>query len=392
MSMINYRELRKRYEIDGAARTVGHLSEAIEKGDLKPEDFSLRELAEGLVSDGHAWVRELDPRSGGGISLRESIDGVDVTAFTNITGKILESKIMESYRNESFIASKLVDTIPSRFESERISSVSQIEGNALEVHPGTPYPNLGFSEDYTDTPRTSKHGLIVSVTKEAIFFDRTHLVLDRASKVGEILGLNKEKRILDVVLGLVNNYNWKGISYDSYNEASTTAPPAWVNSLSENELEDYSSVERMEQMIARITDPYTNEPIMIEPNAVLVMPGKRRLASRIFEAANVTYSDDNQSYVATVPNAFTRYKVFSSRIALQRLIKDGIDSEDAEGYWFMGDFKKAFAYMENWPITVTQSSPLSDADFSQDILVRFKASERGAAAVLNPRYVARSHA
>jgi hypothetical protein len=43
--------------------------------------------------------------------------------------------------------------------------------------------------------------------------------------------------------------------------------------------------------------------------------------------------------------------------------------------------------MENWPITVTQSAAGSEADFNQDIVVRFKASERGAAAVLNPRYV-----
>jgi hypothetical protein len=46
--------------------------------------------------------------------------------------------------------------------------------------------------------------------------------------------------------------------------------------------------------------------------------------------------------------------------------------------------------MENWPITVVQSPANSDAEFTQDIVVRFKASERGAAAVLNPRYVVRS--
>ncbi len=43
--------------------------------------------------------------------------------------------------------------------------------------------------------------------------------------------------------------------------------------------------------------------------------------------------------------------------------------------------------MENWPITVTQAPVGSEADFTNDIVLRFKASERGAAAVLNPRYV-----
>ena len=54
------------------------------------------------------------------------------------------------------------------------------------------------------------------------------------------------------------------------------------------------------------------------------------------------------------------------------------------------DFRRALAYMENWPITVTQSPANSDAEFNQDIVVRFKASERGATAVINPRYVVKS--
>ena len=62
----------------------------------------------------------------------------------------------------------------------------------------------------------------------------------------------------------------------------------------------------------------------------------------------------------------------------------------AKKWWFIGDFRKAFAYMENWPITVTQSPAGGDAEFNQDIVVRFKASERGAAAVINPRYVVKS--
>ena len=58
-----------------------------------------------------------------------------------------------------------------------------------------PYPNVGLGEDYIETPSTTKRGFIVPVTREAIFFDRTHLILQRAAEVGEVLGLNKEKRL-----------------------------------------------------------------------------------------------------------------------------------------------------------------------------------------------------
>jgi hypothetical protein len=77
----------------------------------------------------------------------------------------------------------------------------------------------------------------------------------------------------------------------------------------------------------------------------------------------------------------------TSRLALRCLIASGLNETVAADVWLLGNFKKAFAYMENWPITVTQSPLGSEADFTQDIVVRFKASERGTPAVINPRYV-----
>ena len=51
---LNYRELKRRYDLDGAEQTVRHLTEALGAGDLRPEDFSIRDLAEALVPDGRA--------------------------------------------------------------------------------------------------------------------------------------------------------------------------------------------------------------------------------------------------------------------------------------------------------------------------------------------------
>jgi hypothetical protein len=49
-------------ELDGGHAVVTHCSEALRSGDLVPEDFSLRELAEALVPDGHEFVQALNPR------------------------------------------------------------------------------------------------------------------------------------------------------------------------------------------------------------------------------------------------------------------------------------------------------------------------------------------
>jgi hypothetical protein len=215
VATIQCRELRRRYELDGAEKTIAHLSEALRRRELRPEDFSIRDLAEGLIPDGHQWVRMLDPRRSGGVHLLEAGEGVDATAFLNVAGQVVYAKILEAYQHEAFVVSRLVRTVPTRLDGEKIPGVGSIKDAAFDVAPGMPYPSVGFGEDYIETPSTTKHGLIVPVTREAVFFDRTHLILQRAAEVGEILGLNKEKRLLDMVIGATNNYKHKGTAYDT---------------------------------------------------------------------------------------------------------------------------------------------------------------------------------
>jgi len=382
---LKYRELKRRYELDGAEPTVSHLSEALRAGHLQPEDFSLRDLAEALVPDGREWVRMLDPRSAGSVCVLEAGDGVDVTSFLNITGQVIYSKIMEAYTQEAFVCSKLVDTVPTRMDGEKIPGIGRIAERIEEVSPGMPYPHLGFSEDYIETPSTTKRGFIVPVTREAIFFDRTHLVLSRAAEVGEILGLNKEKRIIDVVIGATNNYKWKGTSYNTY-QASTP----WINTITGNELVDWTDIDAAEQLFADILDPNTGEPVLVRGTTLLVTPFYRHAARRIVNATQLEFAPDGAPTATFAPNPLGNFRVFDSRLMYRRIVAAGAAPSDAKKWFFLGDFKRAFAYMENWPITVTQAPLASEADFNNDIVLRFKASERGAAAVINPRYVVKS--
>jgi hypothetical protein len=385
---IKYRELKQMYDLSGPDKTVRHLQEALEQGHLQPEDFSIRELAEAMLSTER--VRQMDPRNGGTLLL-EAGEAVDVTAFSNITGQVIRSKILDAYTQEAFVVSKLIDTIPTRLDGERIPGVGHVGNQADEVRPGMPYPHLGFGEDYIDTPQTAKRGFIVPVTKEAIFFDRTHLILQRAAEVGEVLGLNKEKRLIDLLIGATNNYKWKGINYNTFSSAGTgTAPDgSWIN-VTDQELLDWTDVDAAEQLFADILDPNTGEPVLIQATTVLVMPAYGHAAHRVFNAAQITYTTAGDHVATTAANPLGHYRVAESRLAYRRIIASGQAAAAAKKWWFIGDFKKAFAYMENWPITVTQSPVHSESEFSQDIVVRFKASERGAAAVINPRYIVKS--
>ena len=141
---------------------------------------------------------------------------------------------------------------------------------------------------------------------------------------------------------------------------------------------------------SRRGDPNTGEPVLIGANTVLVMPAYRHAAHRVFNAAEIHYTGASSPTNTVAANPLGNYTVVESRLAYRRVLASGVTAVDAKKWWFIGDFRKAFAYMENWPITVAQSPAGSEADFNSDIVVRFKASERGAAAVMNPRYVVKN--
>jgi hypothetical protein len=329
MSEISYASIRRN------PINAGEVAKRLASGDLRPEAISLRDLAESLMGVG--WVRDLDPR---GVladlaSHRKDLESMCGQLLVVTINAMIYAKVMEAYTQEAFVVSKLV---PSRHSESAIG----------------------------ETPETTSRGLIVPVDGDAIFFDRTSLVLARAAEVGEVIGLNKEKRLLDAVIGTTNTYTWQGRKFDTYQDASGNRP--WINSLVGNELVEPSNLNAAEALFADNIDPETGDPIIGNPNTLLAMPAARYAASMIT-------SESARSYT-----------VIDSRLAYRRLIASGVPANEAKTWWFLGDFKRAFAYSEEWPLTVTCRT---GGDLSGSLL-RFKVSESGSAVAVNPRYVVRS--
>jgi hypothetical protein len=358
MSKINYQELKRMCESDGFGMAAMNLCDAIQKCELKPDDFSIRELANVIL--GEEIVNKMDPRLGKPYVLDEN----DKTmAFVKIVKQIVFTKVSEAYNQDAFVFSKMVDTIPVWLEEP---------------------------DSITDTPENTKKGFIIPITNESVFFDRTHLILQRASEVGEVLGLNKEKRLLDLLIGASNNYMRKGIPYKTYSSTGTGDAPDgdWINVIN-NELTNWSDVDVAERLFADIIDPDTNEPILGYSTSVLVTPAYRHAAHRIFNATEIKYISAKSEAIAA--NPLKNYAVVESRLAYRRLLVAlGLQASDASKYWFIGDFKKAFSYAEDWPLSVSQV-PINGVDgFSQDTILRLKASESGKAQVKNPRHIVMS--
>lgn len=384
-----YRAIRRGLQ-SGAPQQIADIKEGLAAGHLKPEDFSIKQLAEHTVEDGREWVDSLNPNLGGGFH-EATVSAVDTSQFSNITGQIVYSKVMDAALAEEYSFSREVTTQSTQFNGEKIPGVTNLGDAAQIVEEGGAFPNAGVSEDYIETPVTTKRGLIVPVTKEAIFFDRTGLVLTRAGAVGDSLGLNKEKRIIDCIIDenrTNHRYKWRGTSYATY-QASTP----WINKKTSNALNDWTNVDAVEQLFNNLLDPNTGEPIMVMANVLIVNPQLINAAYRIINATSIEYAAGGYPVtgnptVTLAPNPVgahpmsAKYRILSSRLFPTRTATDTD--------WFLGNLKKAFAYMENWPITVVQAPFNSEAEFTNDIVLRFKASERGTAATLEPRAIAKS--
>jgi hypothetical protein len=119
-----------------------------------------------------------------------------------------------------------------------------------------------------------------------------------------------------------------------------------VNELTD-ELVDWTDVDAAEQLFADILDPNTGEPVLIQATTVLVTPAYRHAANRIFSATEIYYEPGNAATTTVAANPLTNYAVVESRLAYRRLIAAGQTAAAAKKWWFIGDFRKAFAYMEN---------------------------------------------
>jgi len=375
INMVRQRQLFEAATREGRPdRYFEDVRQAFARKELRPSDFSLRGLFEHFVKDGYELLRTFDPRSGESVNLREA--AINTGAFANITGQIFYNAILQAYESPQFIGDSLVTVQSTQLSGEKIPGISNLGDVAKSVDEGKDFPTAGVVEEWIETPDTQKYGFIDEVTKEAIFFDRTGLLIQRAGKVGEALGISREKRILSVVLGVTNNYKRNGQSYDTYDNNSGYHD--FDNLIASNGLSDWTNIDACRNAFDKITDPNTGEPIVINPNT-LIIPGDLMYSSQFIKSATEFRKATSSAANTTIGGNPLQmdFDIMSNAWVY--------DTTSSATTWFFGDPRSAFAYMENWPITVTQAPPNSEAEFQRDVVARFKASERGKCVVMDPR-------
>lgn len=330
------------------------------------DEVSVQRVFVACVEDGHERLRDMDPNDRFGSRYQEALDAVNTSLFSATMGQIIYTTVHQGYEMPELIGMKLVTVQQTNFNGEKIPGVARVGDMVEIVNEGDPYPRALLNEYWIETPATIKRGLAIDVTKEAVFFDRTNLILARAKQVGEQIAINREKRILDVVLGIATVYRRNG--------AAPTATYAADNTTGSNALVDWTSVDTVETKFSQLTDPDNGEPIIVTPDTMIVPPALRMVASRIQAATMTGVTTSSRETQVSGPSLRQPFAVESNQYVRQRTSSDTT--------WFYGKPKTSFAYMQNFPLKVITQGASSQASFDRDLVSQSRASERGAAACL----------
>lgn len=412
---LNTMELRSIFESDGYVagtrkfhallgltdkngyRNVNERGEPCVKNALiKPGQISIRALAESIGSIGGRNPTELTDanfrqglqplallEAGSEAAVQPSAFG-NINSFGSAFGGLLEVKVLEAYDDPAFIGDTLMPTEQSGQRYEKRPGIANLGDSAEVMAPGAPHPRVQMSERYIETPQTVKRGLAIDVTREAVFFDQTNQVMDRAADVGRVLRREKEKRQLRTILGIDNSYKYGGTSYDTY-----LASGNWINSF-EEELVDWTDFDAALNLFAAMKDQETGEAIDISaPWSLLTMPAKYMTAKNILTNTSVESRTNSQATVGIGGNPISGMvsPPVTSSIAYQLLIDSGVSAAVAAKRWYVGNTQRAFRYIQNFPLRVERVDASDYQMRDSDLVMSVFADEMGVPAVIDPRYV-----
>jgi hypothetical protein len=403
---IKYKTLLEDYRKLGTEEGTRHVREYFTRPENRNDRLSFdfgRLFEECFGSRAFQKCRGRNPDRLANQVLTEDADGVTSAAFQNITGQILYSAVLESYQSEEFVFTKMIPEMQSPYSMpEKIGGITDIGDKALIRPENAAYPVAGVNENWIYAPGTDDRGFAITVTREAIFDDRTGKLMENVGKQAFYLGLNVEKRAIDCVIDLNgtavsamsngHRYYWKDNSIATYGDNSGTH--SWDNLSASTSLISWESLQTVELLLAAITDPHTGEPIQIQPKHLIVCPDLVQTGKQIVSATEIRkavggYATSGNLTTQVSPNTATNYEIVSSRLLKARQVTAGGGLATT---WYLGNIGEAFRRKVNWPLEVRQAAAGNEAEIMRQIVFMGAANERSSFFTYEPRVMAKATA
>jgi hypothetical protein len=372
------------------------LSEGVRDRKFDVSGVLLEDVAR--IAYGEGWRQRLADR----VSLRESAHDAHVMEsgqpvvsglFSAATTQLIYSTIRQHYEIEDFVFSREVPTTQSTIlGTETVPEVTPIGDASEAILENQEYPSVTFGQATYTLPASAKRGMKVEISEEALRFtgQLTASILKQAVAIGKFLGLRKEISLIDVIIGVVNNYIRNGTATNTY---LTTG--AYINNQTSLPLTDYRDIDAAKQLLNAMRDPDNTLPFMQGARRhLIVMPENVYTAKRILNATEIRSGDITTGagvqMASANPLLDENLKLLSSELLYDRVIA-GAEAEAAKAQagWFYGSLE-AFGWKELMPLQVFARSGESDAEFERDIVLAYKARYHGVAYVNEPRLITRN--
>lgn len=362
----------------GYERAANRISELIDTKKLSVSDFSLREMYRSLVDPNF----ELAHASAKSIS-----EAIQSSAFPNITSKVMHSTVMPAYFFE-------IGNIPNLVtESDAYHAGSNdVPGFTAADTPkmrreGFGYKETGMSEKYA-TIDCVDIGQIISLTREAIFNDRTGQLVTRAKEIGKYLAQARERMIIETIEVATRTDLEETTSRAFVMMGTAISASNFYNS-------DHSAVAGL--------DGQVNDTVDVTDDDTLSSAGLDAVAN-LFPAM----LDEKGSRISVKPKQLlvpTRYR----RKAWQLTVSAGEydTANNAENYfkglyetytspylstayyYYLGDFPKQLMWLWVWrPETEVQGAG-TDLAFERQIVLRMRTSMNGGCGHVDYRNIVR---
>lgn len=370
---------------------------------LNPQQFSLRELWEGMVGsiqatfDNGLWQREAG--------------ALDATGFPSATEKLLSTVTIAGYESQRGVADILVprSTEPKTL-TERMIGFTTAEASK-PVLPGEDYPNsAGFGEKYVtfeEALHNKKEGVEIQVTEEAIRLDQTNMLLQKAEGIGMSHQTERERRTVRAVLGIGRDtgtaldqvYFPSGVDTALYRAAvsnlRTNAAPIYNHpgKTADSRLEDYTDLqEALTVHSQNVTDDRQQgvaRPIVWNPTILLLPVALSTTAANILQSNGIVYiANLGTSSAPEIRHNAPNPLGVAFRGQLPTPVASVYVDEISATQWALYDAQRAFIRINIFPFATFR--PPVGYGYKNDVVFALKVREWSRCIALDHRVVQKS--
>jgi hypothetical protein len=355
-----------------------------DKNHLESKDFNFAQLA-------HELIPNLE-------DYRGDPDAVNVTnavrssQFPTISKVVIHNEILKAYQ----LYQEGLDDLVSEGNAQRTTEdtiAGFTEQESLEMRlEGMAYEETNFGEKDISV-RMADFGRMISITREALYNDRTGQLLNNAKKVGEKGGQHRGKMIVQTIeclprtafkeaTGGSKAFVYKGTAYqysDFYNASTHVTIDGRVNAnlKTSNPLGNYTNIQASLSLFDKMKDSQGDE-IVIVPNTILVPSELEVAAFQILNTASYVpvgptttgLTESGNLIPVHTANPYGQGGLASFKVKKSRYMS-------STSTWYMGDFANQLIWLWVYKPATAALAASAEKAFTNNIVLTYKFSYHG---------------